>query len=225
MNLHHFKNNGKDSFLEKLKGWLYNKNLDNSSSFPDEELKFFAAPKAPKNNFIELLDRAGRVHSHDFSKNNICIIGDNLEVIEKFSRQLLLKLEDIPSSHESIQSKHISLKQLKGTDTRFLVKLSGLVSSSLLDSAIKFSGTICILPLKSAKIISPLAGTVSLNHFSQKIVEALSGDRELRKLLIASLGKEEFLLIENTCFYPSGEKGSVRCFKTDYKQSQKRMPK
>lgn len=212
MKIQHFDNNGKDSFFKKFFFSTFGNNSDDSktdelTSLPPLETKL-----------TELFDRVGRHHLHDFTSGNICIFGDDLEELEKFSNQICSKLAVIDHALEVIDAEEFSKKQSKASATPFLIKVSRQTPSKLIRTIIQSSATICVLKLKENEIVCPLDGSAKSSFFAKELIDSLGGNCALRRLIIASLAKDEFLLIENTCLDRLHCKETVRCFQTIIKQ-------
>jgi hypothetical protein len=212
MKLQHFSDKGKDSFFKKF---FFGTNNNNSDNLKTHEP---ATPTFSEPRLTELFDRIGRPHLHDFTGGNICIFGDDAQEVDNFADLLLSKLSLIHHAVEVIDAVEFSKKRQKNSSTPFLIKISGLIPSKLLQTIIQSCVTICVLKFKDNEIVCALGGRAKSGVFAREIINSFGGDRALRELMVASLARDEFLLIENTCFDQLHDTEAVRCFQTIFKQ-------
>jgi hypothetical protein len=238
MKLHHFETNGKRAFIKSLFSSLIGDSQHSLSKRLTTPATSTSAPvttlepadssqsanhqliesNLQENKLIELFDRLGRSCLHDFTTGNICVFSDDFEVTQSFSEQLVAKLAWQDHIVQTIDAKRYSTKQQNDSNIPLLIKASGAISPKLIKEIIQASRTVCILKLKGNKITNSLSGAVKSSLNARELISGLGGNHNLRELMIASLTKDEFLLIENT---PIDQQGCefVRCFQTIIKQS------
>lgn len=165
---------------------------------------------SPTKPSIKLQDRIGRIHAHDF-EGNICVFGDDMGRVAQFSNELRFKLGFHGHEVNIIDAEQASTTLLKNSDIPLLIQVFKPISKHLITLIVKNCSTICVTRSKESEIICSLNSTVRSSFYMDRLINAFGGDYHLRELMIASLGGDEFLLIENNRIGKE-RKASVRCF-------------